>query len=569
MSWLSLNILLLLFVPNIFAVNDLGFIINSTFPGLSNFTEFTDLGSWVPNSESHNIGIRSQRDSMNLITVDQLPQVGVILRDVLFHNEFIENNKTEVINYAFIPQYEYLLDMLIWGIQTFVIDIEVSPKYTWVVKDTGYLFSDVMALFNDFVASTDTNLLANVVTILLRVDPVMKVITPSNTTSPTNITNTTGSNSATTTTTIRINFDDNTFSKYPNLNISAILDTNITRSFKYTPTDLIEDRARGGYVLQSDNASAITGWPSLSNFLYYKKKRMIVAEITDIFDNISPSYVFNNSVLHYDTKNGTIACPNTVEAYKNTSSISFRYLESEFNEDDIASQVSCGYSPIISNTFTTSNISMLQNLTEPAIIWSWGPGEPILTNSTRHKKLMDLTADNCAAFEYSLFYSKAGWVVENCYEHKRALCRSNYNGFTWVVTSNKDAYFEMEGYKGETKCPNGYSFSKPMTPLEQSAALMFLKSEDVIDGSLWIDLNSISVANCWVSDGAYAQCPYQRVFGTRNFVTMMVPISVCAFILLCLATYLSLLRMPINDNRHKWEKIVSNYAKTEMEGVPS
>lgn len=561
MSWLSFSLLLLLcIVRNVLGTMNLGSISNSTLMQNGNYTEYIDLGSsWVSNSDVHDIAIRSQRDSMNEVTIDQLPQVGVVLSEALFHSNFIDTDQNLDQNLSYIPQFELLIDMLIWGIQTFVIDIEVGSNYSWVIKDTDYEFADIMSLINDFLVSTDTNLLANVVTILLRVDPVMKVVERRNDTNRTEpvITRT------------KINFDNNTFTKYPNLNISSVLDSNATRNFKYSPSDLADDRAR---ILQSSTSklNATSYWPLLPTFLYYRKKRMVVAEITNVFETVNQFYVFDNSILHYDEGNGTIPCPNDVLSFQETKIIGFRYLESQFNENDIKSQVSCGYFPIVSNKYTTANISMLQNLTGPAIIWSWGQDEPIQTNSSRHHgKVTDLTAENCAAFDYMLFNSTSQWVVENCYDHKRALCRSQNNTFEWLVTNNKDAYFEMDGYRGETKCPIGYSFSKPSTPLEQSAIMMYLKEENLIDGSLWIDLNSISVANCWVSGGSYAQCPYQRVVATRNFVAMMVPVTICAFLLLCLAFYLSLLRMPINDNRHKWDKVVSNYAKTETEGVPS
>lgn len=160
------------------------------------------------------------------------------------------------------------------------------------------------------------------------------------------------------------------------------------------------------------------------------------------------------------------------------------------------------------------------------------------------------------------------WRVDNCYNSNIGLCRYKNTAFKWLVRSNKATYFDFDSYQG-SKCPDQYTFNIPRTPLEQRSLISYLKNASFPDTQIWIDLNSISVSNCWVSGGPYASCPYEKVISRRNFVKMMVPASVCSFALLCIVVYLSVLKVPIYDNRKNWRRVINKISKSELEGVPS
>ena len=60
-----------------------------------------------------------------------------------------------------------------------------------------------------------------------------------------------------------------------------------------------------------------------------------------------------------------------------------------------------------------------------------------------------------------------------------------------------------------------------------------VKQENV-NYPIWIDLNDITVENCFVSGGPYAQCPYQETVTTDKFVRMIAPSFVVAMVVLVL-----------------------------------
>ncbi|CAG60270.1 uncharacterized protein GVI51_I01683 [Nakaseomyces glabratus] len=517
-------------------------------PAGINITNSTYMNAtWQSNSLSHELAVRSQRDIMSNITIDQVPFPGINLNSVLFHKAFIVNNNGSHLPFNESIAFEYFQNIMVYGAQSFVVDIEVGMNYSWVLKETDVLLSDLLIQMRNFISATNNNLYGNVLMLLLRVDPTIKLASARNKT----IYNS------------RLNFTDDLFNKFPNLNITGILDNTIGRSFIYTPSDFL-----GTYDPPYSIDNSTNFWPTLGALMYGRRKRLLAMEITNSFDALESNYIFTNHNLTYDVGNVSISCPYNRDQFISASETTFKFLEARYTKSEVEMYSGCGYSPMIANRFDSANITALIDLLAPAVVWSWAVGQPILTVSVP-RKTSDLVAENCAAFNFAYNNFSANWFVENCYSKKRALCRSDKQIFNWTATNVKDSYFEMDGYRGETKCPNTYSFSIPRTPLEQRSILLQFEASQFNDDTLWIDLNSISVSNCWVSGGSYASCPYQRAVSTRNFVAMMVPVTVCSFVLLMMALYFSLFRIPIYDNRYNWRRVVNNYSKTEVDGVPS
>lgn len=503
--------------------------IDSTVTVRNDVNETVSALVWPTMSPQMTVAFRSQRDVMGNLTIDQLPYVGLNLRRVLL------NNETNVVNEGNNTRLLALFkSMLSSEANVFVLDLK-QYNNDLIVADTTLLFSDVLTALQSFIFSTQNNLYANVIVLLLNISaPVLE-------------------------------------NSYQNqtLNTTSILDKNLGSSFIYKPTDLQNDRAKNN-TWNIYGKSSIDGWPTLGSVLYEQKKRLVIGELTNTFNETTAPYIFPYDVFHYEQGNVTLDCPSTVEGLTNLSSIHWRFLDSQFNSVDIKEYISCGISPIISNPAYVDNVTQLADIVHEGSVWSWDSNQPSVTQSTSKSDGSSgtLEAYNCVLLYYFANNETVTWRVDNCYNSNIGLCRYENMAFRWLVRSNKATYFDFDSYQG-SKCPEQYTFNIPRTPLEQRSLISYLRNASFPDTQIWIDLNSISVSNCWVSGGPYASCPYEKVISRRNFVTMMVPASVCSFALLCIVVYLSVLRVPIYDNRKNWRRVINKISKSELEGVPS
>lgn len=506
--------------------------VDSTTTVGDDLNETVSASVWPTMSPQMTVAFRSQRDVMGNLTIDQLPYVGLNLRRVLLNNETSmvnEGNNTRLLT--------LFKSMLSSEANAFVLDLEQYNNDLRVV-DTTLLFSDVLIALESFIFSTQNNLYANIIVLLLNISaPEL----------------------------------DSTEYRHQNqtLNTTYILDKNLGNSFIYKPTDLQSDRAKNN-TWNIYGKSSIDGWPTLGSVLYEQKKRLVIGELTDFFNETTAPYIFPHDVFHYEQGNSTLDCPSTVEGLTDLSSIHWRFLDSLFNSVDIKEYISCGLSPIISNSAYVNNVTQLADIIHEGSVWSWDSDQPSVTQSTSKSGSSSgtLEAYNCVLLYYFANNETVTWRVGNCYNSNIGLCRYENMAFRWLVRSNKATYFDFDSYQG-SKCPDQYSFNIPRSPLEQRSFIAYMRNSSFSDAQIWIDLNSISVSNCWVSGGPYASCPYEKVISRRNFVTMMVPASVCSFALLCIVVYLSVLRVPIYDNRKNWRRVINKISKSELEGVPS
>lgn len=473
-------------------------------------------------SEQVQYGVRSQRDLMINVTIDQLPMVGVDIYDALFKDA--RNNDTTAL--------ESFMELMQHGVQSFIVDLE-QKRDQWMLKKSNVSFSKFLNVFQSHVNTSDNNLSANILVLLLRISP--------------------GSNNIT--------------EKRPSSNLTSILNQNLDRQRIYTPNDLVLDRSSG----QTFNTFGVdnVGWPTLNTFLYDERKRVILVEITRSLVYRNTPYIFDgSSILHLDPGNASLGLPTTVDEIQNLSTISWRFLEASFTTSDIKQYLDIGYNPIITNEYNRNNFGNISQLLNITLLWSWQPNQPRMLQSSRKIRKHELTAYNCAILRYTFTNFSASWTVENCYAKHRGLCKSKHHDFVWMISKNRDNYFEFDKPSG-SKCPDDYYFSLPKTPLEQLAVVQYLKNISTEDTSIWIDMNSVSVNDCWVTGGPQATCPYQRSVSKRNFVAMLTPVTVCSFVILCVVFYLNILRVPIHNNRKSWKRIINEVSKWEMDGVPS
>lgn len=529
--------------------------------------------SWPDVSVQEQNAIRSERDIQNNITIDQLPYVGVNLRSVLFNNETFKDvtnigtttsiNGTDTLN--------NFASMLNQGLGSFVLDIEIKNE-TWYVLNTNIQVKDFLSTVESFLEQSNSNLSANILLFMLR---IKTYITDDSEMTEDNMN------------IIREEFNitkkpisllHNKKAKGKNetqtmpLNLTSLIEQNMNLDYIYKPSDLIGDNnmTASTNLIQMKNTSITSlQWPTLEQFIYVKKNRILITELTTMLNYESNPYIFPRTILHLDEGNSTLLCPSTTQEFEEISTIPWRLLESEFNYDSIQQYMHCGLSPIITNSYSISNITEITPLLDRGIIWSWKRNEPRLSNSRLLMGKDSMQAYNCAMLKFTAKNGSAYWLVDNCYSTRTMVCKNNDNPFIWTLSKEKHKYFTYYNDNDDAFCPENYTFSLPITQLEQRSLDLYLESLDTPSFSLWINLNSIAVSNCWlIGDRSYT-CPYSKSVSKRNFVSMLVPVVVIAAALLVCVLYLSLLSVPIHDNRKNWRRVVNKISKSEMEGVPS
>lgn len=530
--------------------------------------------SWPDITVVEQNAIRSERDIQNTITIDQLPYVGVNLRAILFNEQSNQENTdtntaTSLNGTDYLDNFSSLLNQ---GIGSFILDIE-NKFNTWYILDTSVLLSDFLTTLNVFLDESNSSLSANIVLFLLRVH----VNIPEDSNESVNVSFGDVFNTTTLNITKRqpLIFDrkkksDQEVVADPTLNITALIDQYLNTAYIYGPMDLITDNnltvsTNLSVPAIDDNAT----WPTLESFIYGKRKRILISELSTVFNQSTSPYFFPNSILHFDQQNTTLECPSTENQFRNVSSIKWRILESQFDTTNIKQYMKCGLSPIVTNPYSISNVTQITPLLKSGMIWSWGTNEPRLSNSRLLMGKDSMQAYNCAMLKYVATDGSTYWSVDNCYSTRPMLCKNKSDPYDWMLSKERHKYFTYYNGKDEDICPENYTFSLPITQLEQRSLRLYLEESEISSSNIWINLNSIAVSNCWLIGNRGVVCPYQRSVSKRNFVSMLVPVVViCAFLLVCVL-YLSLLSVPIHDNRKNWRRVVNKISKSEMEGVPS
>ncbi|KAK5782028.1 Mtc6p PWA37_002368 [Arxiozyma heterogenica] len=505
----------------------------------TSITNFFNEEAWPSISVQRQNAIRSQRDIMRNITIDQIPYVGVDLRKVLFNQESIDRINEVNEQYSSklfkVNETEALLNNLSslfnTGLQTMVLDLEIRNN-TWMIVETNITFQQYLTILQQFLIESHYDLSANIQVLLLNIQNNTNVTINSNSSNTTNMTH--------------------------------LFDTYLGSNYIFTPKDFLS------HQYANFSITKIPRWPTAQEFLFTNNNRLIIAEITSQLNLTENPYIFPGETLHYETMYSTLPCPRTNSEINQMQKISWRFLNSQFTPTNITKCIDCGLSPIISNPYDISNITTIVKLIIPSIVWTWANNEPRLSNSKLLMGKDSIKIYNCAKIKYLSSNSTLTWYVGDCYNKLSGLCKKDNTNDDWLVTSSEMSFFHFDD-NINSPCPDGYNFSLPITPLESLSLSFYLNNSDFSfydEKEFWINLNSISVSNCWVI-GENTMCPYRSEISTRNFLEMILPISIVSFLLLVAVFYLSLLTIPIHDNRKNWRTIVSQVSKSEFEGVPS
>lgn len=522
---------------------------------------------WPDVSVKEQVAIRTERDMQNNITIDQIPFIGVNLKSVLFNQETNEQNiiidtTSRLNNTDSLNNFSSLLNQ---GTSSFILDIE-NINNTWVIVNTSILLEDFLTVLTTFLDDSDNNLSANILMFFLRITAHIPDTYDDDNSILLEIFNSTitGTNS----TTEKTLYQNSTVNQ--NLNLTSLIERTIGCSYIYKPKNLLLDnKITNTTDLLTFTTGNDTKWPTLETFLYEKRNRILITELSSTLNQSTSPFIFPNTILHFDTINSTLSCPSEEEEFKEVQSVQWRFLEAEFSTHSIFQYMQCGLSPIITNSFSISNITDIVPLLGTGIVWSWKTNEPRLTNSKLLMGKDSLQAYNCAVIKYISSNGSVYWQVDNCYAKKNMLCQSKNNPFKWTLSEDKHEYFAYFDDQDGDFCPENYTFSLPTTLLEQRSVSLYLEEIESENMKIWINLNSIAVSNCWLIGGTGLSCPYSKSVSHRNFVAMLTSVSVIAAALLSCVLYLSLLSVPIHDNRKNWRRVVNKISKSEIEGVPS
>ncbi|KAH3664409.1 hypothetical protein WICMUC_005794 [Wickerhamomyces mucosus] len=508
--------------------------------------------NWPELSARRVIAIRSQRDISANVSLAQLSLNGVSLSNVLFDSD---GYTTESLSNVY--------NMLNTGIQSLYVDLYWNEKlkkfqlcpvefendtnlfangdieqFDGYTCQYGLGFGDLASQIQNYTAESDTNLADNIIILILN----LKYLD----------TNTSYSASLTG------NWNDT---------LPQILIDYFGESL-YTQSNLERDRQQ-----YTNNTELPDGFPTLSNFLFKEEKRIIAI--------IDSSYIPSNSSYnssmdsHYtfkwsDLNGSSVSIDNTTEILSSNNFLKksqqlwrFTYDNSleEFTNSTVRNLTFNGYSPILNHTL--SNLSDISTVFESSL-WSWASGEPLTEAEAR--ELYSNTSETAQmAFKCAAVNLEGQFHVSNCYEKKYVAYQNSSNHFQWSLSKEKHSYFSS---KEELDDDTTYTFTVPKTSLQQNSLKFYLNSVSVNE-SIWIDLNSIAVDNCWVSGGPYASCPYQVVSSKRNFVEMLSIGSTFSLLLIFIISFLRLRKVPVRDNKKHWKKLLSQYADNDYEGVPS
>lgn len=225
----------------------------------------------------------------------------------------------------------------------------------------------------------------------------------------------------------------------------------------------------------------------------------------------------------------------------------------------ISNFTSCGLTTIINETLanTTADKNPIPYAAYVhSTLWSWAPGEPNNVTSPNNR-----TGSRCAVMTASSLPGR--WRVADCLDRRRVACHNPYQPYNWTISS------DITNYDGAPSvCRSGYYFSVPHTALENAHLLAALqRSRDNAGEAIFVDLNSLSVPDCWVI-GRNGSCPYLSTEDKDRTRIVVVP-TVAAVIIFVLAALTFFVKCAANRRENKRGRRRRMVDGWEYEGVPS
>lgn len=369
--------------------------------------------------------------------------------------------------------------------------------------------------------------------------------------------------------------------------LGSLFSANLSE-YIYTPANLLSERTNlnnswytvpemyrpaSGYYNTSANENGIfstsNGWPAESYIEFSKSRRFLLgygsidpqmSEYSFAGDEstiFSAGFIQSNQTIDIsdtgDITNGCFLANLTNVGSSDINSSWATYYAADNSYTFLASDISslynlttsltaCGISPLLNiplfNTSVQINLAPYRNFSL-STIWSWAPGEP------KNFSEGDTGTDSLFRCARTALYptpehGHGRWHVDNCSLKNYAACRIPSQPYNWTLTSYQTSY----SYAAAA-CPSPYIFAAPRTALENAylhqtiEILSHHRTNLAPEGNergadIWLNFNSISVKECWVTGGVNATCPYTADGGEKHAVQkkiILVP-TVAAFIVL-------------------------------------
>ncbi|CCE78061.1 Piso0_000674 [Millerozyma farinosa CBS 7064] len=563
------------------------------------------LDNWPAASNPLDVAMRAQRDVAKSVSITQLTNLGITSSGSIFEKEGYTTSALGT-----------LLTALAVGIRTVYIDLywneftrewQLCPapfpsnassnslsvqEVTWKGRkhncEGAMTVQSLMTTFVNYFESTNTNLEVNLMTMLLRLNSIsVSDVSMSNTSASANI-----------------------YKNPPIKNLgNSTLDECISpiSKYLYKPTNMQESSTSGGVSTKtsvSDFYNRTSGdFPTLDTFMLQDYNRIIASVVENNLKESKNSYNisandkkkiflssenFDSEIASSSNSSVLSSCQVLLEDTKSNNSDSFidiaeetrfRYIidndQNSFTNETLRDFLRCGYSPILNASSyvthgdkRTGTFSAIVNNFLPQSLWLWNPNDLTGENSVLLGYLSENSTDKHIAFR-CVALSQDGGIIKNCYDKYHYACKNEEIPLNWKVDDkNQLAYLDATD---EDACPKGYSLGTPSSSNELLSLMNYLHSEN-IDFPVWIDLNDITVNDCFVTGGPYATCPYQKTVSTGKLVGLIAPSFVVCVVILFLLVLEKFFRVnPIQTNRKRyWRKRINEYYKVHnYEGVPS
>lgn len=545
------------------------------------------------------VASRTERDIAMLLPIGQTNSMGISLNTMLF-DEMGYNEST-------LP---YVRQLLSGGIQLWMLDLYYNPateiwqlcpapfpqnsssdasatrQVLWNSRQYHcqplFTFDAVLQEFRAYLLRTNTNIAVSLVQLMVNLHEIKFAESKNRTQAAVDLAHYA------------------TFTGYGNKTLNDSLGS--VDNFLFTPQSLLAYQSSGASLTSVFYNRSSLALPLLNTFLLTDYKRMFA----NVVHNGVPSALLgpnDKSTVFFDHDFSDIARtsdPSTLDACSRRSQSDYDHValttnfrtvfdtpDNPFNPATFRRYVECGYSPVFNaSSYVIGNGSVSDSLSDiltyyfPRLYWLWAPGQPRDRDDARNSTSFDrhglLENDSVRASEEAttadgaqkcVTLQEAGFVLSGCYQSHRYACQNKKSPNDWRLSLDSQNYFSDDN----DVCPEGYFFSVPKLSIEAAALRDVV--EDSKDGyPVWIDLNDITVSNCFVTGGPYAQCPYQRTVSGRKLVGLIAPSFVVALVILLLIFFEKFFRVnPVQTNRKRhWRRAINEYNKTHgYEGVPS
>ncbi|ODV66459.1 hypothetical protein HYPBUDRAFT_153294 [Hyphopichia burtonii NRRL Y-1933] len=375
-------------------------------------------------------------------------------------------------------------------------------------------------------------------------------------------------------------------------------------------------------------------FPTLENFLFSNYKRTLAIVMNNELEKTNRTYNISSndrkniffrdgkdisdfSSVFVSTQNQSVSdfCDSIMTDYASLDEFDdlalnqhSRFIvddnDHEFTNDSFADYVRCGLSPILNSTKYdlsntpgnyTSKLARTIDTFSDLVFWSWAVDQPrqptdssdydsdeenddklygysddgnssIASNDTDNTN--DPSDPRQRAYKCVAVFPD-GWKLANCYGSYNYACKHKSSPNDWFINADRHKEY-FEAYKKGT-CPEEYSFGVPRLSIEMLSLLHYIDQKN-ISYPVWIDVNDVTVTDCFVSGGPYAECPYQKTITRLTLAKLVAPSFIVAVFILSLWFLEKFLRVnPVQTNRKRhWKRVINEYYKDhDYEGVPS